>query len=177
MRVASFVSGGAVPAARRGLKLGGASAYVHISDWYATFCGLAGVDADDDGGVDTAGTPLPKVDGLDMWPFLTGGAVASPRTTIPFTMGHHQPGCGGSIINGTYKLLLGTQSPAFWNGPEYPNGTRPSPISVDCGAGCLYDVSTATAGRAPPPHTHTPITAARTAPPITHHLSLARPRS
>ena len=39
-----------------------------------------------------------------------------------------------------WKLLLGTQSPAFWNGPEYPNGTKPSPISVSCGDGCLYDV-------------------------------------
>ena len=24
--------------------------------------------------------------------------------------------------------------------PEYPNGTKPSPISISCGDGCLYNV-------------------------------------
>ena len=141
VRVAAFVTGGLVPQERRGIKLGGADSFVHISDWYTTFCGLAGVDAADDGGVDTAGRSLPSVDGLDQWPFLSGEAPSSPRTVIPFTMGQHQPGDGGAIISGEYKLLFGVQSPAFWNGPEYPNGTKPAPISVTCGdIGCLYNI-------------------------------------
>eukprot|EP00937_MAST-01D_sp_MAST-1D-sp2_P006552 g6552.t1 len=76
-----------------------------------------------------------------MWPFLSGAAASSPRTMVPLTMGQHQPGCGGGVIHGRWKLVLGNQAPAFWNGPEYPNGTTPAPISVDCGAaGCLYDI-------------------------------------
>ncbi|KAH8053087.1 sulfuric ester hydrolase [Aureococcus anophagefferens] len=50
-------------------------------------------------------------------------------------------GSGGGYIGGRYKVVFNTQSPAIWNGPEYPNGTKPAPISTDCGAsGCLFDV-------------------------------------
>lgn len=39
MRVLSFISGGYLPATVQGTRT---SAVVHIADWYATFCGLAG---------------------------------------------------------------------------------------------------------------------------------------
>ena len=134
------MSGPFVPDAMRGKTLGGNGSFVAVCDWYATFCDIAGVPADDTGAVDSTGKPLPTIDSLSMWPFISGKVAASPRTEVPLTMGHHQPGCGGGIIADGWKLLLGTQSPAFWNGPEYPNGTKPSPISVSCGDGCLYDV-------------------------------------
>ncbi len=44
VRANAFVSGGLVPAARRGTKEDG---LIAIEDWYATFCSLAGVDPAD----------------------------------------------------------------------------------------------------------------------------------
>ena len=40
VRVNAFLSGGFLPAASRGTRL---DALMHIADWYATFCALAGV--------------------------------------------------------------------------------------------------------------------------------------
>ena len=141
VRAAGLVAGGFLPDAARGRTLDGATAYVHICDWYATFARLAGVDASDDAS-DADGRPLPAVDSLDVWDFLSGAAAASPRTEIVLTAGRHQPGgSGGGFIGGRYKVVFNAQSPAIWNGPEYPNGTKPAPISTDCGAsGCLFDV-------------------------------------
>jgi arylsulfatase A-like enzyme len=45
LRTAAFVSGGLVPAALRGSSSG---VNMHLADWYATFCGLAGVAPSDD---------------------------------------------------------------------------------------------------------------------------------
>ncbi|GBG24187.1 Arylsulfatase B [Hondaea fermentalgiana] len=44
-RTASFVSGGIIPASQRGSFN---NKIYHISDWYRTFCNLAGVSGDDD---------------------------------------------------------------------------------------------------------------------------------
>ena len=44
VRVNAFVSGGFLPQAMRGQKTEG---YIHIADWYATLCALAGVDPTD----------------------------------------------------------------------------------------------------------------------------------
>ena len=40
IRVNAFLSGGFLPASVRGTKLEG---MIHIVDWYATFCALAGI--------------------------------------------------------------------------------------------------------------------------------------
>jgi arylsulfatase A-like enzyme len=45
IRVAALVSGGFLPENVRGGTLEG---FIHECDWYATFCGLAGVDVHDD---------------------------------------------------------------------------------------------------------------------------------
>jgi hypothetical protein len=41
-----------------------------------------------------------------------------------------------------YKLLTGTVNVAGRGAPVFPNSTSPDPndLSVDCGAGCLFDV-------------------------------------
>lgn len=107
---------------------------------YATLSRLAGIDPTDEV-YDSNGHPLPPIDSLDMWPYLSGATNASPRLEIPLTVGPHSPGCGGGLIVGQYKVLFGLQMPAIMPGPEYPNGTKPAPIYVDCGdRGCLYDI-------------------------------------
>lgn len=51
---------------------------VAIGDWYTTILGLAGLESKD---------PSPSaptaVDGVDIWPYLTGQVQRSPRTEIP----------------------------------------------------------------------------------------------
>jgi len=57
VRVAAFVSGGLLPTAVRGSIL---QENIHVTDWYATFCSLAGVDPADN----VAG--VPGIDAIDM---------------------------------------------------------------------------------------------------------------
>ena len=144
-RVAAFASGGFLPLSMRGRVLDG---YVHVADWYTTFCGLASVAAED--------TPegLPATDGLDMWPYLSGTAPFSPRTEVllstlnntyhpnPWNQG------GASLIIGDWKLIrthgnqTGISGGCSWLGPVYPNAsTTPWEVSLrlllagqNCGA-------------------------------------------
>ena len=124
VRVNAFVSGGflaKVAAARLGSKLAG---LIHICDYYATFAALAGVDKND---TRAALAGLPAVDGLDMWPYLSGATDASPRTEVWNDL--------GVIIVGEYKLYNGsgpygsllpdgsaTENHACFPGMIYPNG-------------------------------------------------------
>ena len=131
VRVNAFVSGGFVPPTMRGKKLDG---YVALADWYATFCSLAGVDKHDSR---AQAANLPPVDGLDMWPMLSGQNMTSPRTEVPLSPG---------LISGDYKILMGVNEQAGWTGPHYPNQTNPTggiKAMDDCGdAGCLYNIKT-----------------------------------
>ena len=128
VRVNTFVSGGYLPKEMRGKKTDG---YVHIADWYATFCDLAGVDPTDRM-ADRAG--LPPVDSLNMWPFISGRACRSPREDVPISY--------NTLISGDYKILTGEVSFAGWTGPRFPNDTSPPAIfpTEDCGEGCLFNI-------------------------------------
>lgn len=78
-RVYAFVSGGVLPEAMRGAR---SSALIAICDWYATFCGLAGLGdacASDEGAV-AAG--YSDVDSVDQWAVLSGAATRSQRTEL-----------------------------------------------------------------------------------------------
>ena len=86
IRVNAFVSGGFLKTAAPdmiGRKLDG---FVHVCDWYATWCSLAGVDKEDSRAAaansNGASPKLPPVDGIDLWPYLSGKADASPRKEI-----------------------------------------------------------------------------------------------
>ena len=57
----------------RGQKTDG---YIHIADWYATFCNLAGVDPTDER---AAEAKLPPINSLNMWPMISGQNMTSPR--------------------------------------------------------------------------------------------------
>ena len=73
INVASFVSGGVLPAERRGKTDSG---IVHVADWYSTFCYLAGVDPTD------SHPGVPDIDSLNQWPVITGTATSPVRTEV-----------------------------------------------------------------------------------------------
>ena len=111
VRVNAFVSGGYLPEQMRGQKTEG---YIHIADWYSTFCALGGVDPKDER---AAKANLPPMDSLNMWPLITGQNSTSHRTDIPLSM--------TALISGDYKILIDTINDAGWTGPVYPNETHP----------------------------------------------------
>ncbi len=138
VRIAAFLSGGFVPADRRGLALDG---YIHLADWYPTLSALAGAaphDLPPAPGGNASNMTVPPVDGVDLWPYLTGAAPQSPRTEIMISSEDN-----GAIIAGDMKLILGLQTYGFWQGPVYPNATtdHASETEFDCGAGCLFNIS------------------------------------
>eukprot|EP01062_Namystynia_karyoxenos_P043778 TRINITY_DN3205_c0_g1_i1.p1 TRINITY_DN3205_c0_g1~~TRINITY_DN3205_c0_g1_i1.p1 ORF type:complete len:545 (+),score=180.56 TRINITY_DN3205_c0_g1_i1:90-1637(+) len=79
-RAAAFISGGFVPAPLRGTTSG--NKLVHVTDWYPTFCRLAGVDPADDV---VLGGKVRPIDGVDVWPLLTGSNLTQPRPATPTT--------------------------------------------------------------------------------------------
>ena len=132
IRVNAFVSGGYLPEKMRGQKT---QEYIHIADWYATFCALAGVDPTDRV---AAKANLPPVDSLNAWPLISGENATSARNEIPISY------CNNTLISGDYKILTGEMLQAGWTGPKFPNSTSPHGgiLQVkDCGDdGCLYDI-------------------------------------
>lgn len=154
IRVASFVSGGFLPASARGTKV---TSLIAAWDWYATFAGLAGADATDKK-AEKAG--LPGHDSIDQWPLLSGTAKQPPRRRLE--IGSNEDGDKGRRTGATkvggllvppYKLVLGdgpgdTINIAGWTGLQSPNSTVPHPdfkgMVQECGrtpeTGCLFDV-------------------------------------
>ena len=154
IRSVAFVSGGIVPMAMRGSKN---LDPVHIADWYATFAAMAGVDPTD---AAAAKAGLPAVDGVDLWPRLSGSTRAPARHEI---YGDGLYSSYGYLVNGSHKLILGERpSTAFavWTGPQNPNSTYRNSSSggnpmawncsactppvvlgtINCTGGCLYNV-------------------------------------
>jgi len=168
IRVNAFVSGGAVPHTMRGKEL---DHYIHIADWYATLCAVAGANPTDE---IAAKAGLPPIDSINMWPLLSGAtttqyasatatgfvaATQGPRTEL-----HISP---QTLISGNYKLLTGGSSEfkvpgsllvelerllpnmtgflvpmdGYW--PGY--GIRPQIDEKvhfrDCRRGCLFDIT------------------------------------
>ena len=126
VRVNAFVSGGYLPESMRGKKTEG---YIHLADWYATFCSLAGVDPTDEKAIKAH---LPPIDSMNMWPLISGQNSTSPRVDIPVTL--------STLISGDYKILTGKVKEAGWTGPHYPNSTHSVDATLDCGEGCLYNI-------------------------------------
>jgi arylsulfatase I/J len=129
VRVNAFVSGGYLPENMRGQKT---EEYIHIADWYATLCALAGVDPTDD---KAAKAKLPPIDSLNMWPLISGQNSTSPRTDIPISY--------ATLISDDYKIITGSVRYSVWTGPQYPNTTTNGKSigkSEDCGDGCLFNI-------------------------------------
>lgn len=141
VRVNAFVTGGAVPPARRGTVESG---LIAIEDWYATFCAVAGVSPDDP---IAAAAGLPPPDGMDMWPLISGANATSPRTYVFMGNSDGSQNVGNTTVQGVlrsdgYKLLTGSVPAAFWTGPVFPNSSVYPSAVKQCGEapGCLYNV-------------------------------------
>jgi arylsulfatase I/J len=140
VRVNAFVSGGMVPEEMRGKKI---DQFVHVCDWYATFCYLAGVDPTDHM---AAEAELPPIDSLNMWDLVSGQNMTSPRVDIVLGIqnyGKEETMSGWGLISGDYKILVGRVSNAGWTGPQYPNNTNPAggiTAVENCNEGCLFNI-------------------------------------
>merc|ERR1719334_251883 len=136
IRAVTFVTGGFLPEHRRGQIETG---YMHTADWYTTFCSLVGVNHKDESAADAG---LPPVDGLDMWPLISGEVSESPRNEILVS--------DTTLIIGDYKLMTGKFKFAIWQAPVWPLGTTPSQeileqTTLDCvgskgDSPCLFNI-------------------------------------
>ena len=145
IRVPTLVNGGLLPNSQRGKSLRGIG---HISDWYATFLTLAGIDPTDYNHY----SPSP-IDSINIWPWISGQVAVSPRTTAVFDhnfLPNQGPPAFGAIRKNNYKLLVGPQSLASWyGGPENnyfsPNQSVPQPDQSVTACSytnpCLFDLS------------------------------------
>jgi len=132
VRVAAFASGGVIPKARRGQKETG---LIHVADWLATFCKLAGCAANDPA---AQSSRVPDTDSLDQTETLFSGAV-SPRQHKPL------PISSDALIVWPYKLVLGNQKHrGYWTQPNHPNSTAgQEDTGKECPrAGCLFNIET-----------------------------------
>ena len=97
VRAVAFASGGLIPDEMRGKTTDG---FIHIADWYVTFCKLAGVNSSD------SGSGKFPVDGMDVWPIITGTNNSSPHDQIVLGYDFNEK---GAVISGNYKLIVGSQ--------------------------------------------------------------------
>ena len=111
--------------------------FIHIADWYTTFCKLAGVDSSD------SGEGKFPVDGLDVWPILTGESSSTLHNEI--VLGYDFDGSHpnqGAIIVGNYKLIVQPQAhgcdSVMWSPLDYPCSQGEN--GPDCNPYCLYDI-------------------------------------
>lgn len=167
IRTNAFVSGGFVPATKRGSKFAG---IVSVADWYGTLCDIAGVNPTDQKALDanmwlsSKGLPLlAPVDSVAQWQYMLKGSNGREG---PLYLSDQ------ALLLWPYKLVTGRQPYSVWTGPLYPNcstiassnnGTGPmfydfkvfnhviEPAlskealdrmqwTFDCGAGCLFNV-------------------------------------
>lgn len=90
VRALAIASGGLIPDTMKGKSTDG---FIHIADWYTTFCQLAGVDPSD------SGTGKFDVDGVDVWPIINGSNSTSPHQEIVLGYNFEEK---GAIISGKY---------------------------------------------------------------------------
>jgi arylsulfatase B len=147
-RVAAFVSGGFIAADLRGTA---SDVLMHVADWYVTLSVIVGVDPSDPvTNPSPLGTGTYDVDGVNMWPAITGANKTNPRPWLPTTEDSillQQP--NGAIM----KLIVSerqtnlftadgltqihTTDPCVWQG----SGENPTNCSVcDPTHPCLFNV-------------------------------------
>ena len=107
---------------------------IHLTNWYATFCYLAGVDPTDE---EAAKAKLLPIDSMNMWPqaLISGQNSTSLRTDIPAS--------NFTLISGDYKIITGSLNFSVWTSPQSPNTTTGQlHVIENCGDGCLFNIKT-----------------------------------
>lgn len=110
---------------------------MHIADWVATFCEVAGgfpSGCGDDVTASDAG--LPPVDSMSAWPGITNGA---PDVRQELHISSH------TLINGAkMKLVQGNNIHAGWTPAVWPSSESSAhpELNFNCGTdGCLFDLT------------------------------------
>lgn len=93
----ALLAGGAIPPARRGLKLQGLAT---VWDFYGTFAAMAGVDAADRR---AAAAGLPPVDSVNLWPWISGHSGRR-------LMGSAEAGDASLALSPRGRIALGASS-------------------------------------------------------------------
>eukprot|EP01084_Bolivina_argentea_P289517 497179_1 len=114
VHVPLLITGGILPNSMKGKKLNG---LMHITDWYATFCYLAGAINPNDNNPNAPS----QIDSINMWPYLSGKVNESPRNIIIHDHLMYTDVTQGAIRNGKYKLVIMNESQASWYGQFSPN--------------------------------------------------------
>lgn len=137
VRAAAFVAGGAL-----GLPAGSTIEHpIHIADWYATFCALAGVAPHQDERAAAWRGEVPPVDSIDQSVLLARVGAPAARTEVPLSY--------QALIVGEMKLVLNTtivegRRSGYWTGPTWPTDAAHVPVEDDPGCpplGCLFNLS------------------------------------
>ena len=68
--------------------------------------------------------PLPAVDGVNLWPQLSGQTNEPARTEL---YGDGLYSSYGFLVHSDLKLVLGSVPFAVWTGPQNPNSSSPLP--------------------------------------------------
>ena len=146
-QVASFVSGGFLPANLRGTS---SSLRVSIADWYPTFAALAGASTNDpppvaplpidpsDPGKDIWGKEsFPDVDGVNIWPLLTGEMGDDNGDDYA---AHHDLWLSAEVmLSGDWKIVVAQPSPELMSAGSVNSGWKDKlgvwhpPPSSGCG--------------------------------------------
>eukprot|EP01084_Bolivina_argentea_P289519 497184_1 len=137
VHVPALVTGGVLPSEMKGKSLNG---LIHITDFYATFCYVAGDINPQDINPDA---PSP-IDSLNMWPYLSGQVYESPRNVIVHDHRMYTNVTQGAIRNGEYKLMIMNESRAGWYGQFSPNESWTNNMThiYACSVSepCLFDI-------------------------------------
>ena len=136
VRSLAFANGGLIPDKMRGKSTQG---FIHIADWYPTFCKLAGVDPTD------SGEGKFPVDGMDVWPLIIGETTGTGNKEIVlgfnFTYTKNRQD-EGAILVGENKLIIGSQysqcDNLMWSPLDYP--CSQGEVGDDCDPYCVYNV-------------------------------------
>ena len=134
VRALAFASGGLIPKSMIGKSTQG---FIHIADWYTTFCKLAGVNPTD------SGEGKFSVDGVDVWPLITGEIKTTDNKEIVLGFNFSYGGnYKGAIIVGENKLIVGPQKSGcdsvMWSPIDYPCSQGVN--GDDCDPYCVYNV-------------------------------------
>ena len=132
VRSLAFVNGGLLPEEMRGTDN---NAFIHVADWYPTFCKMAGVSSDD------SGAGRYPVDGKDVWPLISGQTNLTSHDHIMLGFNFSESN-SGAVIMGDYKLIVapqGTQCDSLMHTPiDYP--CTQGPKAPNCDPNCLYNI-------------------------------------